>query len=123
LEKWERINNFDDGRADHPFDNASGLQSIMANMENTSKGKKDDGEKVDYLKAIEEAKAAKAPGSEFQYDEKDVILYSKPLSCLYGCPLKHDLTLYQTSESAPNAPISPSSSKTTKTSKSCQPSV
>ncbi|KAJ4360060.1 bifunctional hydroxyacyl-CoA dehydrogenase/enoyl-CoA hydratase fox2 [Didymosphaeria variabile] len=76
LEKWDRINNFEDGRADNPFDNASGLKSIMANMENTSKGKKDDDEKVDYLKAIEKAKAAKAQGSVFQYDDKDVILYN-----------------------------------------------
>lgn len=81
LEKWDRINSFDDGRADHPFDNASGLKSIMANMENTSKGKKDDSEKVDYLKAIEAAKAAKSQGSEFQYDERDIILYSE-----YLCP-------------------------------------
>ncbi|EAT79101.2 hypothetical protein SNOG_13654 [Parastagonospora nodorum SN15] len=41
LAQWERITNFDDGRADHPYDNASGLKSIMANMENTSKGKKE----------------------------------------------------------------------------------
>jgi len=76
VEKWQKINNFDDGRADNPFDNASGLKSIMANMENTSKGSdKEEGE--DYLKAIEEAKAAKAEGAPFEYDEKDVILYSK----------------------------------------------
>lgn len=75
VEKWAKINDFDDGRADHPFDNASGLKSIMANMENTSKGG-DKGDAVDYLKAIEEAKAAKAEGTPFNYTEKDVILYN-----------------------------------------------
>ncbi|KAF2684564.1 NAD(P)-binding protein [Lentithecium fluviatile CBS 122367] len=73
VEKWEKINNFDDGRADHPFDNASGLKSIMANMENTSEGKEGGS---DILKAIEEAKAAKAEGTPFEYDERDVILYN-----------------------------------------------
>ncbi|PVI06258.1 peroxisomal multifunctional enzyme type 2 [Periconia macrospinosa] len=76
LEKWERINTFDDGRADHPFDNASGLKSIMANMENTTKGKKEKKGNEEVLKAIEEAKAAKAEGTPFDYTEKDVILYN-----------------------------------------------
>ncbi|KAF2113359.1 hypothetical protein BDV96DRAFT_496440 [Lophiotrema nucula] len=75
LEQWEKINNFDDGRADHPFDNASGVQRIMENMENRSKGGEKE-EKGDYLSAIEEAKAAKAEGTPFEYDEKDVILYN-----------------------------------------------
>jgi multifunctional beta-oxidation protein len=75
LEKWDRINNFDDGRADHPNDNASGTEKIMANMQNKSKGgDKDDG--TDYLKAIEAAKAAKAEGTPFEYTERDVILYN-----------------------------------------------
>lgn len=75
LEKWNEITNFDDGRADHPHDNSSGLMKIMANMENKSKGSaKEDG--TDYLKAIEEAKAAKAEGSPFEYTERDVILYN-----------------------------------------------
>lgn len=77
LEQWEKINNFDDGRADHPYDNASGLKSIMANMENTAKGKKEKKGNDEVLKAIEEAKSAKAEGTPFEYDEKDVILYSK----------------------------------------------
>lgn len=76
LAKWEKINNFDDGRADHPHDNATGLRGIMSNMNNKSKkgDKKTDG--TDYLAAIEKAKAAKAEGSPFEYDEKDVILYN-----------------------------------------------
>ncbi|PSN69186.1 multifunctional beta-oxidation protein-like protein [Corynespora cassiicola Philippines] len=76
LEQWEKINNFDDGRADHPFDNASGLKSIMANMENKSKGKKEKKDNSEVLKAIEAAKAAKAEGTPFEYDERDVILYN-----------------------------------------------
>lgn len=35
--QWERITNFDDGRADHPDSPQDGLKSIMANMENKSK--------------------------------------------------------------------------------------
>ena len=73
LEKWEKINNFDDGRADHPHDNASGLQRIMANMGNKSKGDAEN----EYLSAIESAKAAQADGTPFEYTERDVILYSK----------------------------------------------
>ncbi|KAF2877394.1 multifunctional beta-oxidation protein-like protein [Massariosphaeria phaeospora] len=76
LEQWQKINNFDDGRADHPFDNASGLKSIMANIENTSKGKKEKKGNPDILKAIESAKAAKAQGTPFEYDDRDVILYN-----------------------------------------------
>ena len=39
LSKWETIINFDDGRADHPESGQDGLKSIMANMQNRSKGK------------------------------------------------------------------------------------
>ncbi|KAF2661945.1 NAD(P)-binding protein [Lophiostoma macrostomum CBS 122681] len=75
LEQWEKINNFDDGRADHPNDNASGVGKIMANMENKSNsGEKSEG--ADYLSAIEEAKSAQAEGTPFEYDEKDVLLYN-----------------------------------------------
>ncbi|CAO2652806.1 Nn.00g022170.m01.CDS01 [Neocucurbitaria sp. VM-36] len=80
LAQWERITNFDDGRADHPFDNASGLQSIMANMENTSKKskkpKKDRKSNEEILKAQKEALAAKSDGTPFEYTERDVILYN-----------------------------------------------
>ncbi|KAF2469696.1 NAD(P)-binding protein [Lindgomyces ingoldianus] len=76
LEKWEKINDFDDGRADHPHDNASGLKSIMANMQNKSKSKKEKKGNEEILSAIESAKNAKAEGTPFEYDEKDVILYN-----------------------------------------------
>lgn len=39
VKEWERITNFDDGRADHPEDGQDGLKSIMANMQNRRGGK------------------------------------------------------------------------------------
>jgi len=80
LEKWGVMTNFDDGRADHPADPQSGLKSIMANMENKSNksgGSGDSGE--DYNAAIEKAKSAKAKGTEFTYDDREVILYNLSL--------------------------------------------
>jgi multifunctional beta-oxidation protein len=79
LAQWERITNFDDGRADHPYDNASGLKSIMANMENTSKKSKKEPSKSneEVLEAQKKALAAKAEGTPFEYMERDVILYSE----------------------------------------------
>jgi multifunctional beta-oxidation protein len=79
LKVWDKINDFNDGRADHPESNQDGLKSIMANMGNTVGGKKKSG-KVDkeILESIEKAKKAQAQGTEFKYDERDVILYSKP---------------------------------------------
>lgn len=38
LQHWDKIRNFDDGRADNPSDSSSGLQSIMANSENKAGG-------------------------------------------------------------------------------------
>ncbi|GAM88247.1 hypothetical protein ANO11243_062800 [Dothideomycetidae sp. 11243] len=82
--QWERITDFDDGRADHPEDTQAGTASIMANMSNRSKGGK--GEKAakgkggepnqEILDNIESAKKAQAQGSDFEYTEKDVILYN-----------------------------------------------
>lgn len=80
VSQWGRITNFDDGRADHPFDNASGLKSIMANMENTSKGKKeqkDSKTNEEVLEAQRKALAAKGKESPFEYTERDSIIYSK----------------------------------------------
>lgn len=82
--QWEKIVNFDDGRADHPADGQDGLKSIMANMQNKSKGgKSSKGKSVDgkaILAAIEKAKSAKSEGTEFKYDDREVILYSKPIA-------------------------------------------
>jgi multifunctional beta-oxidation protein len=124
VEQWKRITNFDDGRADNPFDNASGLKSIMANMENTSKkGKKEkkpSKSNEEVLKAQKEALAAKSDGTPFEYTERDVILYSKSHDHLICDSITNIL---QTSESAPSAPTSPSSTKAPPTSKSSPPSA
>ena len=80
LKSWKDIVNFDDGRADHPEDSQDGLKSIMNNMQNRSGGgasaKK--GGKVDQgiLDNIEKAKKLQADGTEFLYDDRDVILYN-----------------------------------------------
>ncbi|KAI9745402.1 MAG: bifunctional hydroxyacyl-CoA dehydrogenase/enoyl-CoA hydratase fox2 [Claussenomyces sp. TS43310] len=82
VKKWATITDFDDGRADHPEDSQEGLKSIMANMQNrkskTSDAKPvgEDADGQEYLKAIEEAKQAKADGTEYTYEERDVILYN-----------------------------------------------
>ncbi len=78
LEKWSKILDFDDGRADHPEGGQDGLKSIMANMENKS-SKSSSTSGTDYLAAIEQAKNAKAEGTEFSYDDRDVILYNLSL--------------------------------------------
>ena len=38
LTQWKKINDFDDGRADHPEGGQDGLKSIMANMNNKKGG-------------------------------------------------------------------------------------
>ncbi|KAF2201478.1 peroxisomal multifunctional enzyme type 2 [Delitschia confertaspora ATCC 74209] len=78
LEQWSKINNFEDGRADNPSTPQDGLKSIMANMENKANGgsKKKGGKNEEVLAAIESAKKAKAEGTPFEYDERDVILYN-----------------------------------------------
>ena len=76
---WKKINDFDDGRADYPEGGQDGLKSIMANMENKSKKGSSSSSGTDYLAAIEKAKAAKSSGTEFSYDDRDVILYNLSL--------------------------------------------
>jgi multifunctional beta-oxidation protein len=77
LKQWNKIINFDDGRADHPEDGQDGLKSIMANMSNKSKSGSSSGSgNQEILSAIEKAKSAKAKGTPFSYDDKDVILYN-----------------------------------------------
>ena len=81
--QWERITNFDDGRADHPEDPQAGTAAIMKNMSNRKSGppkaaaKKGGEPNKEILANIETAKKAKAQGTEFVYTERDVILYSK----------------------------------------------
>ena len=75
---WDKIVNFNDGRADHPEDAQDGLKSIMANMDNRSgsSSAQGDNRNEEVFGNIEKAKSAKAEGTQFQYDEKDVILYN-----------------------------------------------
>ncbi|KAF2152090.1 peroxisomal multifunctional beta-oxidation protein [Myriangium duriaei CBS 260.36] len=83
--QWEKIINFDDGRADHPEDPQAGTKSIMANMSNRGNGEKAGGKasagkggepNKEILDNIESAKKAQAQGSDFEYTERDVILYN-----------------------------------------------
>ncbi|KAI9859948.1 MAG: bifunctional hydroxyacyl-CoA dehydrogenase/enoyl-CoA hydratase fox2 [Vezdaea acicularis] len=79
LKAWSNIINFDDGRADHPEDSQDGLKSILKNMQNRSSGKgasKGSAANQEILANIEKAKQAKAEGSEFSYDDRDVLLYN-----------------------------------------------
>ncbi|KIW66623.1 peroxisomal hydratase-dehydrogenase-epimerase [Phialophora macrospora] len=80
ISQWEKIVNFDDGRADHPESGQDGLKSIMANMENKSKKSSGSASGSEYLAAIEKAKKAQASGTEFVYDDRDVILYNLSLN-------------------------------------------
>ncbi|EKG10229.1 Short-chain dehydrogenase/reductase SDR [Macrophomina phaseolina MS6] len=75
---WPKIINFDDGRADHPEEPNDSAGKVMANIQNRSKPAGDSAGSGDneILKNIEEAKKAKAEGTEFVYDDRDVILYN-----------------------------------------------
>jgi len=79
LKAWKDIVNYDDGRADHPEDSQDGLKSIMKNMENKSGGtaqKKSGNANQEILGNIEKAKKMHSEGTEFVYDDRDVILYN-----------------------------------------------
>lgn len=77
---WQKIADFSQPGCDHPHDVSFANDKIMGNFENRSKkggSKSSDG--TDYLAVIEDAKKAQAEGTEFVYDERDVILYSESL--------------------------------------------
>ena len=77
LAAWDKIVNFDDGRADHPEDSQDGLKSIMNNMENRIEGRGNDSVgDSNFLRNIAKAKKMQARGTQFKYDDKDVILYN-----------------------------------------------
>lgn len=79
LEAWTDIINFNDGRADHPEDSQDGLKSIMNNMQNRSGGSKPEtggNANTEILENIEKAKGMQSEGSQFKYDDRDVILYN-----------------------------------------------
>ncbi|PHH68126.1 hypothetical protein CDD80_240 [Ophiocordyceps camponoti-rufipedis] len=71
-EAWGEIVRFD-GRADHPEKTQESMQKIMENMENRRGGSEASNP---YLEAIAAALNVEGEASEFQYDEKDVILYN-----------------------------------------------
>ena len=84
VKHWSRIVNFDDGRVDYPEGGQDGLKLMMANFENRanksgSSPSSDAPKSQKHLDAIEAAKKAKSDGSEFVYDDRDVILYNLSL--------------------------------------------
>ena len=118
--QWKRITDFDDGRADHPDDPAAGTASIMANMQNRSGGEekpakgKGGAPNQEILDNIENAKKAQAQGTDFEYTERDVILYSMSLALLH---IHTTLTFLQISALVLSGQICRSSLKMMKTSR------
>jgi multifunctional beta-oxidation protein len=91
---WDKILDFDDGRADHPEDAQDGLKRILRNMQSRTAASKKSGNKsrgsgkpakVDQaiLDSIERAKKAEPEACKFSYDERDVIIYSMCLLVLF----------------------------------------
>jgi len=72
---WEKIVTFDE-RADHPESSNEGIAKMMQNMGNRKSQKADSKPANDTLANIEKAKKAKAAGSKYTYDDKEVILYN-----------------------------------------------
>ncbi|PSS02334.1 hypothetical protein BD289DRAFT_359855 [Coniella lustricola] len=78
LKNWKDIVTFDD-RADHPDKTQASLEKIMANAGNKRGGSaKNDGhaESNEYLDAISEALPLEGSPTEFNYAERDVMLYN-----------------------------------------------
>ncbi|CAE6447813.1 unnamed protein product [Rhizoctonia solani] len=74
ISKWKVITNFDDGRATHPTSTQEAIQQIVENFSNkTSESSSADGEDP---AAIVEAKNERREPVEFEYTERDVILYN-----------------------------------------------
>jgi multifunctional beta-oxidation protein len=79
LGQWKKINDFNDGRADHPEDGQAGLKSIMANLANRKGGAQKapaGGKQQKVLDAIAAAQQMKADGTPYNYEDKEVILYN-----------------------------------------------
>lgn len=72
---WEKITNFDDGRADHPEKAQDGLEKIMANMEN-KRGEEKPAASNEHLTAIAEALGKEGSPTEYSFTDRDVILYN-----------------------------------------------
>ncbi|ELU40715.1 hydroxysteroid dehydrogenase [Rhizoctonia solani AG-1 IA] len=74
LSKWKVITNFDDGRATYPTSTQEAIQQIVENFSNkASESASADGEDP---AVIVEAKNEKREPVEFEYTERDVILYN-----------------------------------------------
>jgi multifunctional beta-oxidation protein len=76
MRHWPSITNFDDGRADHPREPADGTAKVMANLQGI-KDEKPSKSNNAYLDRIAAEQKRSAPGIEFSWNEKDVVLYSK----------------------------------------------
>lgn len=86
ISKWDKITNFDDGRADNPATSADSTNKIMENVNRKKEQKSSGGDGKQYLEAIKKAKATQGEAYPFKYDDKDIILYSEFLasaSCGY----------------------------------------
>lgn len=77
---WENITTFD-GRSDNPENPQDGVKRVMQNIQNRKSGRKAKTSSAngEVLEKIEKAKRAKAPGSTYEFDDKEVILYNLSL--------------------------------------------
>ncbi|KAJ1307684.1 hypothetical protein OPQ81_001775 [Rhizoctonia solani] len=74
ISKWNVITNFDDGRATYPTSTQEAIQQIVENFSNKASGSSSaDGEDP---ATVVEAKNEKREPVEFEYTERDVILYN-----------------------------------------------
>ncbi|PNY28437.1 Peroxisomal hydratase-dehydrogenase-epimerase, partial [Tolypocladium capitatum] len=76
VKHWKDIVSFDDDRVDNPEKTQESLQKIMANMANRSGASQQGGANDEYLAAIAAAVETEGSPSEFQYEERDAILYN-----------------------------------------------
>ncbi|KAK4180838.1 hypothetical protein QBC36DRAFT_384008 [Triangularia setosa] len=75
VKHWNDIVTFDN-RADHPAKTQDSLEKIMANMENKSGSGKSASSDNKYLQAQQEALKTESKGTEFNYTERDIMLYN-----------------------------------------------
>ncbi|KAF8604539.1 multifunctional beta-oxidation protein [Ceratobasidium sp. AG-I] len=73
LSKWSVITNFDDGRATYPTSTQEAIQQIVENFSNTTSDNSADPEDPPTIVA---AKREKSEPVEFDFTERDVILYN-----------------------------------------------
>ena len=89
-EKWSTLLDFDDGKADHPSTSQESTDKVMENFKNKTKkeDKSSGNEDKEILASIDKALKAQAEGTDFSYDERDVILYSRS-NIMYQFPRPH----------------------------------